>query len=84
MECLGGEKMRAYVLVSLKECDEKMIVDDLKSLPGVTNAYILFGEWDVLAEVDATDPEQLGTFIMDNIRSREEVKLTSSLIVAAR
>jgi DNA-binding Lrp family transcriptional regulator len=74
--------MKAFVLVSLKECDEKKVVEHLKSLQGVRNAYILFGEWDILAEIDTENQEELGTFIMDNIRSLDCVRLTSSLIVA--
>lgn len=76
--------MKAFVLVALKECDEREVVKELKLLPGIKNAYILFGEWDILVEVEASDPEQLGTFVMDHMRSRADVKLTSSLIVAAR
>lgn len=76
--------MKAFVLISLKECDEKNFLDDLKKHPEVKNAFVLFGEWDILAELEMTNPEDVGTFIMENIRSKECVKLTSSLVVAAQ
>jgi len=76
--------MKSFVLISLLSCDEKKVLDELKELEEVQNAYILFGEWDVLVELNIGEPEQLGAFVMDKIRSREDVKLTSSLIVAGQ
>lgn len=76
--------MKAFVLISLLERTERNVLSELKSYPEVKNAYILFGEWDILAEIDISSPEALGTFVINNIRSRNDVKLTSSLIVAAR
>ncbi len=74
--------MKAFVLISLLEQSERNVLSELKSYPEIKNAYILFGEWDILAEIDVTSPEALGTFVMDNIRSRNDVRLTSSMIVA--
>jgi len=76
--------MKAFVLISLLQCDEQKVLEELKELEEIKKAFILFGEWDILAEVELNDAEQLGTFVMDKIRSREDVKLTSSLIVAGR
>lgn len=76
--------MKAFVLISLSDRSERNVVSELKSYPEIRNAYILFGEWDIMAEVDVNSPEQLGTFVLNNIRSRNDVKLTSSMIVAAR
>ena len=74
--------MKAFVLISLNEGNEQELLDDLKELPEVSNAYILFGEWDILAEIELDSAERLGTFVMEKLRSREDVRLTSSLIVA--
>ncbi len=76
--------MKSFVLVSLLSCDEKKVLDELKYLEEVKSGYILFGEWDILIELDIGEPERLGAFVMEKIRSREDVKLTSSLIVAGR
>lgn len=76
--------MKAFVLISLSQCDEREFLEELKELPEVKNAYILFGEWDILAEIELEDAEELGSFVMEKIRSRENVKLTSSMIVAGR
>ncbi len=60
------------------------MLDELHQYPKIRNAYVLFGEWDLLAEVETNNAEELGTFVMDNIRSRKDVRLTSSLIVAGK
>ena len=76
--------MKAFILISLQERTERNVLSELKSYPQVKNAYILFGEWDIIIEVDVSNPEELGTSVLNNIRSRNDVRLTSSLIVAAK
>ncbi len=76
--------MKAFVLISLLERTERNVLSELKSYPEVRNAYILFGEWDVLAEVEVGSAEELGAFVINNLRSRNDVRLTSSLIVAGK
>jgi DNA-binding Lrp family transcriptional regulator len=74
--------MQAYILLALKETDEKKTLDDLNALDQVREAHVLFGEWDLVAKIDVENTEALGTFMMDNIRNRSDVKLTSTLIIA--
>ncbi len=74
--------MKAFVLISLKEGNEQTLSEELKDFPEVTNTHILFGEWDILAEIELDSAEMLGTFVMEKLRNREDVRLTSSLIVA--
>lgn len=76
--------MKAFVLIALNGKYEREMLDRLKALEEVRHAYVLFGEWDILAEVDVTNPDALGTFVMDKVRQNPEVKLTSSLIVAGK
>ena len=80
----GGCTMKAFILISLLERTERNVLSELKSYPEVKNAYILFGEWDIIAEIEVSNPEELGTFVINSIRSRNDVRLTSSLIVAAK
>lgn len=76
--------MKAFVLIGLSQCDERQVLDELKELEEVKNAYIIFGEWDILAEIEIMGAEEVGSFVIEKIRSREDVRLTSSLIVAGR
>ena len=76
--------MKAFVLVALNGNHEREILERLKAMKEVKRAFILFGEWDLLAEVELQNAEALGAFVMDKIRSDNQVKLTSSLIVAGQ
>ena len=71
--------MFAYVQIALENANEQEIKDKLQFFPEVKDVHILFGEWDLMAKLEVESPEQLATFIMDNIRPIEGVKLTSTL-----
>lgn len=74
--------MLAYVLISLQTADEKKVLDELRAMSHIKEAHVLFGEWDILVKVEAQSPEDVATFVMDEVRSLPQVKLTSTLIVA--
>ena len=74
--------MLAYILIALKGCDEHEALSNVRDFPEVKEANVLFGEWDILAKVELSNPDELGTFMMDKIRKMPEVKLSSTLIVA--
>ena len=74
--------MLAYILIALKGCDEHETLNNIKQLPEIKDANVLFGEWDLIAKVEMENPEALATFMMDKIRKMPEVKLSSTLIVA--
>jgi DNA-binding Lrp family transcriptional regulator len=78
----GGEIMHAYVQIGLDDAKESEIYEALKALPEVKEVHILFGEWDIIAKLELTAPEALGTFVMEKIRSLPGVKLTSTMIIA--
>ena len=74
--------MLAYVLISLQEAKEREILDEITEYDEVKEAHVLFGEWDIIAKVEVANPDALGTFVMEKIRTISEVKVTSTLIVA--
>jgi Lrp/AsnC family transcriptional regulator, leucine-responsive regulatory protein len=74
--------MYAYVLIALDDASVEGIVEDFRDMEEVVEAHILFGEWDVILKVKSSEPEAIGSFVLEKIRSRDEVKLTSTLIVA--
>lgn len=74
--------MKAFVLISLGMPKEQAVYQKLKKHKEVKHVHILFGEWDLLVELDLIDEDHLATFVMNNIRALKEVKLTSTLIVA--
>lgn len=73
---------RAYILVNTAKGKEQEIYDILLDMPEVSGAHLLFGEWDVVAKVKLDSSEDLGTFILDKVRTIEGVNITSTLIIA--
>jgi DNA-binding Lrp family transcriptional regulator len=76
--------MKAFVLISLNDNVEREMLDKLRDFDQVKHAYILFGEWDLVAEIEIENPDALGTFIIDHLRTDKRIRLTSSLIVAGQ
>ena len=74
--------MYAYVLVSLAVPEEETVLEDFLDLDEVLEGHILFGEWDILVKVKSENAESVAQFVIDEIRNKEEVHLTSTLIVA--
>ncbi len=74
--------MIAYLLISLKESSEQDVLLELTDMEEVIEAHILFGEWDLIAKVNIESPQDMGTFVMEKIRSLPQIKITSTLIAA--
>jgi len=74
--------MYAYILIGLADCDEQEVLEELQRHEEVKDAHILFGEWDIIAKIEVKSPEEAATFVMEKIRKLDDVKLTSTLIVA--
>lgn len=74
-------KMLAYVLISISGFDERDILSKIRDINEIKEAHILFGEWDIIAKIEAPTSEALTSVVIDKIRSLDGVELTSTLIV---
>ena len=74
--------MYAYILVALDDSGVEDIVEEYRDMEEVEDAHILFGEWDLLIKVKTEEPESVARFVLEKVRSKDEVRLTSTLIVA--
>ncbi|MEK6807545.1 MAG: Lrp/AsnC ligand binding domain-containing protein [Nanoarchaeota archaeon] len=72
----------AFVLVTTKSGSEKAVVEALKKLPEIKEAKILYGEYDLIAKIQAEDIQKLNSFLLDKVRAIKEIEKTSTLIVA--
>lgn len=79
---MWGEKMLAYVLISLGSVDEKDVLKQLQNMEEVVEAHVLFGEWDLLAKIELESADHLGAFMIEKVRKLPHVRLTSTLIAA--
>lgn len=70
----------AFVLVLTTAGKERDTLEKLKEIPEVKEAYVVYGEYDLLLKVEAETLKALDDVIMGKIRKLPEVQLTSTLI----
>jgi len=64
-----GEEKRMHVGYILLNCDlgaEEYIVEELRRIPEVKNAYLTFGAYDVIVEVHADSQEKFDIAFLFN------------------
>lgn len=74
--------MYAYILVATDDSGVEELVEDFKESSEVEEARILFGEWDLIIKLKVNEAEDVTRFVLEKVRSKEEVRFTSTLIVA--
>jgi hypothetical protein len=60
--------MRAYVLTRVRTGEEWELLKTLRTTPGILNADVTFGPFDVIAEIEAPDLVAIGRFVSETIR----------------
>ncbi len=72
---------RAFVLVNAELGYEAKLADELKSISGVSDAYTIYGVYDILLKVEAPTMERLKEFISTKIRRTSGVKSTLTMLI---
>ena len=70
-----------YILLNCDLGAEEYIVEELKHIPEVKNAYLTFGAYDVIAEVHANTQEDFEKTVSSKIRKLARVVSTMTLNV---
>lgn len=70
-----------YILLNCDLGSEEYIVEELKQIPEVKNAYLTFGAYDVIAEVHANSQEDFEKTVSSKIRKLARVVSTMTLSV---
>ena len=73
----------ALVLLSTEPGREQQVVNELNKMPEVSEAMVLFGEYDVYCKIMVEDFSQLSSLILKNIRTLEGVVETTTLTAAS-
>ena len=72
----------ALVLISTEPGQEQQVVADLEVMREVSEAMVLFGEYDVYCKVVVDDFSRLSNLILGSIRTLEGVVETTTLTAA--
>jgi len=74
--------MKAYILLCVQPNKEDKIYQKMSKFPEVKKVHLLFGSWDIIAEVEMKDVAELNKFMLDKIRKMNDVTLSATMIVA--
>jgi DNA-binding Lrp family transcriptional regulator len=58
-----------FILINVAPTHEHEVYNKLLKIPQIVELHPLFGEYDLIAKIDAKDFEELGTIIVNKIRS---------------
>ncbi len=67
------------MLIDIEPNREKEVYDILIKLPQIVELYPLFGEYDLIAKVEADSFDTIGNIVVEHIRSVAGVKATKTL-----
>ncbi len=70
-----------YVLLNCDLGAEEYIVEELRQIPEIKNAYLTFGAYDVIAEIQANSQEDFEKTVSSKIRKLARVVSTMTLNV---
>ena len=73
----------ALVLLSTEPGREQQVVNELNKMPEVSEAMVLFGEYDVYCKIMVENFSQLSSLILKSIRTLEGVVETTTLTAAS-
>jgi DNA-binding Lrp family transcriptional regulator len=68
-----------FVLIHVTPQHEHEVYNKLTKIPQIVELHPLFGEYDLIAKIEANDFEELGTIIVNKIRSITGVIDTKTL-----
>jgi len=68
-----------FVLITIAPTQEHDVYTKLSKVPEVVELHPLFGEYDLLARIEADDFESLGVIVVNKIRSIEGILDTKTL-----
>lgn len=74
--------MKAYILLCVQPNKEEKVLKKVSKYDEVKKAHMLFGSWDIIAEVEMKDVAELNQFMLDKIRKIPEVTLSATMVVA--
>ena len=70
-----------FVLLNCDLGAEEYILDDLKQVEHIKNAYVTFGAYDIIAEIHANDQEEFEKTVSMKIRRLSRIVSTMTLNV---
>jgi DNA-binding Lrp family transcriptional regulator len=74
---------KAYILIGCELGAESEIVEKIKHMEKVKDARVVYGDYDIVVEAEASTDAQLDNLITKKIRKMEKVRSTMTLGVVS-
>lgn len=69
----------AYVLISCMVGEEHAVLEQIKTIPQIKTAMITYGEYDLVAKIQAESQREMGNIISSQIRQIQKIRSTITL-----
>ncbi len=71
----------AFVVINAEMGSEQEVLDELKKLEGVKEAYLVYGIYDIIGKVEADSMEELRDTVTWKVRKINKVRSTLTMLV---
>ncbi len=71
---------KAFVLINCDLGSEEQVISDLKSMDCVKDVYGTFGAYDILANLECDNMEELRQLIVSEVRRIKKIRSTITLM----
>ncbi len=72
---------RAFVLINVESGSEDQVLQELKTIEGVEEAYFSYGVYDLITKIRAESMDKLKELVTRRIRTLSKVRSTLTLIM---
>ena len=72
---------KAFVLINVESGSEEEVLEEIKKIKGVEEAYYSYGVYDIIAKVKADSMEKLRDTVTRKVRTIVRVRSTLTLIM---
>jgi DNA-binding Lrp family transcriptional regulator len=76
---VGADMAVGFVLISAAPSKEHEVYNHLLKVPEIVELHPLFGEYDLIAKIEGSDFDTLGSIIVNKIRTIDGVMDTKTL-----
>lgn len=72
---------RAWILVNTILGKERLALEELRRTPGVTEAHLVMGDYDIMVFIEADSMKKLNDVLSWNIRRNKNICNTITMVV---
>ena len=80
IDILFVKEMIVFVIAEVESGMEKKVSEEMTTVEGITEVYVITGEYDLLAKMEVENLENAMDLIMDRIRNIDGIEGTRTIL----